>query len=40
MGIVLFSALVAWLLFSERLTSLNWLGILFSMASIALIAFG
>ncbi len=40
MGIVLFSAVVAWLLFKERLTKINWLGILLSLAAIYLIAFG
>lgn len=40
MGIVLFSTLAAWLLFKEKLSTLNWLGILLSIAAIALIAFG
>lgn len=40
MGIVLFSAVVAWLLFKERLTIINWLGILLSLVAIYLIAFG
>jgi len=40
MGIVLFSAVAAWLLFRERLSAVNWTGILLSMVSIALIAFG
>jgi drug/metabolite transporter (DMT)-like permease len=40
MGIVLFSSVVAWLLFRERLSLLNWLGIVLSIAAIALIAFG
>lgn len=40
MGIVLFSALVAWLLFKEKLTAINWTGILLAVAAIALIAFG
>ena len=40
MAIVLFSALVAWLLFRELLTAKNWIGILLSVAAIALIAFG
>jgi drug/metabolite transporter (DMT)-like permease len=39
MGIVLFSTLVAWAVFHERLTRINWLGILLSLVSIALIAF-
>jgi drug/metabolite transporter (DMT)-like permease len=40
MGIVLFSAVVAWILFKERLTKINWLGILLSIVAIYLIAFG
>ena len=40
MGIVLFSALAAWLLFKERLSLINWLGIILSVCAIALIAFG
>jgi drug/metabolite transporter (DMT)-like permease len=40
MGIVLFSSVVAWLLFNEHLTPVNWLGILLSLGAIALIAFG
>lgn len=40
MGIVLFSAVVAWILFKERLTKINWLGILLSLLAIYLIAFG
>jgi drug/metabolite transporter (DMT)-like permease len=40
MGIVLCSALVAWIAFHERLTLINRIGILFSILSIALIAFG
>lgn len=40
MGIVLFSAVVAWLLFKERLSIINWLGILLSLLAIYLIAFG
>lgn len=40
MGIVLFSAVTAWLLFKEKLSIINWLGILFSLMAIALIAFG
>jgi drug/metabolite transporter (DMT)-like permease len=40
MGIVLFSAVVAWLLFKEKLSGKNWLGILLSLLAIALIAFG
>lgn len=40
MGIVLFSSVVAWLVFKERLSRINWLGILLSLAAIYLIAFG
>ncbi len=40
MGIVLFSTVVAWLIFKEKLTWINWLGILLSLGAIALIAFG
>ena len=40
MAIVLFSSLAAWLLFREMLTLKNWIGILLSVAAIALIAFG
>lgn len=40
MGIVLFSAVVAWLLFKERLSKLNWAGIILSLLAIYLIAFG
>ncbi len=40
MGIVLFSSVVAWLLFKEKLSLVNWAGILLSIAAIALIAFG
>ena len=40
MGIVLFSTVVAWIMFKEKLSTLNWLGILLSVAAIALIAFG
>lgn len=40
MGIVLFSTLAAWFLFKEKLSRLNWLGILLSIAAISLIAFG
>jgi drug/metabolite transporter (DMT)-like permease len=40
MGIVLFSAVVAWLLFKEKLSFINWLGIGLSLGAIALIAYG
>lgn len=40
MGIVLFSSVAAWLLFREKLSVINWAGIILSLAAIALIAFG
>ncbi len=40
MGIVLFSSLVAWLLFKEKLSKLNWMGIILSLIAIYFIAFG
>lgn len=40
MGIVLFSSVVAWLLFKERLSAINWAGITLSLVAIGLIAFG
>lgn len=40
MGIVLFSSLAAWLLFRERLSKINWTGIVLSLLAIYLIAFG
>ena len=40
MGIVLFSSVIAALVFSERLTLINWFGIGLSLFAIALIAFG
>lgn len=40
MGIVLFSTVVAFLMFREKLSKQNWLGILLSIAAIALIAYG
>jgi len=40
MGIVLISAVVAWLAFKEKLSWINWMGILLSLAAISLIAFG
>ena len=39
MGIVLFSAVTAFLLFKERLSLLNWTGILLAIVAIGLIAF-
>jgi drug/metabolite transporter (DMT)-like permease len=40
MGIVLISAMVAWLAFKEKLSWVNWMGIVLSLGAIALIAFG
>ncbi|MEP7279391.1 MAG: EamA family transporter [Bacteroidota bacterium] len=40
MGIVLFSAVTAWILFKEKLSVINWLGIVLAIGAIALIAFG
>jgi uncharacterized membrane protein len=40
MGIVLFSSVMAALLFKERLSIINWIGILLAVGAIALIAFG
>jgi uncharacterized membrane protein len=40
MGIVLFSAVMAWLMFRERVSAVNWIGILLSLTAIALIAYG
>ncbi len=40
MGIVLVCATVAWILFKERLSAANWVGIFLSICSIALIAYG
>ncbi len=40
MGIVLFSSVVAWILFKERLSVINWVGILLSIVAIYFIAFG
>jgi drug/metabolite transporter (DMT)-like permease len=40
MGIVLFSSVVAWLVFKEKLSKINWLGIILSLMAIYLIAFG
>ncbi len=40
MGIVLFSTIVAWILFKEKLMLINWIGIILSIGAIALIAFG
>jgi len=40
MGIVLFSTVIAWLFLKEKLSALNWAGIILSLGAIALIAFG
>ncbi|MBC7867225.1 MAG: EamA family transporter, partial [Gloeobacteraceae cyanobacterium ES-bin-316] len=40
MGIVLLSALVAWLFFKEKLSSLNWSGIALAILAILMIALG
>ncbi len=40
MGIVLFSAVAAWLFFKEKLSAINWAGIALAVAAIALIAYG
>lgn len=40
MGIVLFSTLVAWVLFKEKLSFINWVGVLLAVGAIALIAYG
>lgn len=40
MGIVLFSTVVAWLVFKEKLSPINWIGILLSLIAIGLIAYG
>jgi drug/metabolite transporter (DMT)-like permease len=40
MGIVLFSSIMAAILFKEKLSAINWVGILLALGAIALIAFG
>ncbi len=40
MGIVLFSSVAAWILFKEKLSLINWAGIILAVAAIALIAYG
>lgn len=40
MGIVLCSSVVAWLFFKERLSAINWTGIILSLVAIYFIAFG
>lgn len=40
MGIVLFSSVMAFVLFREKLSAVNWVGIILSLIAIGLIAFG
>lgn len=40
MGIVLFSSIAAWILFREKLSRINWSGIVLSLVAIYFIAFG
>ncbi len=40
MGIVLFSAVAAWLIFKEKLSAINWVGIALAIGAIGLIAYG
>ncbi len=40
MGIVLLSSVIAWVIFREKLTRINWIGILLALVSIAMIAYG
>ena len=40
MGIVLLSALVAWLFFREKLTVINWAGIILALLAVLMIAAG
>jgi len=40
MGIVLFSTVVAWIAFKEKLSLINWIGVILSLGAIALIAYG
>ncbi len=39
-GILLFSTVVAFILFRERLSKTNWLGVVLSVIAITLIAYG
>lgn len=39
MGIVLFSTVVAWIVYKEKLSLINWAGIALSLVAIAMIAF-
>jgi uncharacterized membrane protein len=38
MGIVLLSALLAWIVFKEKLSPVNWTGIVLSVVAIIMIA--
>ncbi len=40
MGIVLFSAVAAWIIFKEKLSAINWMGIALAIGAIGLIAYG
>lgn len=40
MGAVFSSALIGWLIFKEKLTRTNWLGIIFAILGIGIISFG
>lgn len=40
LGIVLCSALIAWVLYKEQLHKINWLGIVLALIAICLVAFG
>ncbi|MBC7848966.1 MAG: DMT family transporter [Chitinophagaceae bacterium] len=40
MGIVLFSTVIAWIVFKEKLSAMNWSGVFLSLVAIALIAYG
>ncbi len=40
MGVVFSSAIMGWLIFKEKMTSTNWLGIVFAILGIAIISFG
>ena len=39
MGIVLLSSVLAWLMFKEKLSALNWVGVILALGAIALIAY-
>jgi multidrug transporter EmrE-like cation transporter len=40
MGVIVISAVVGWLMFKEKLSLLNWLGILISILAIGAISLG